>query len=372
LFEPPQPKGFAMLAIAARPESVEPFFVDLPSPPSPTSGQVVCETIEMGICGTDREILHSQTPAVPIGEPFLVLGHECLAKVTAVGPGVSALREGDLVVPMVRRPVFKPHPRLDMLPFSDIRERGIYFQHGFATQFWLDEPDYLCQVDPSIAHAAVLAEPISIAEKGINELLVMQRARFSPDTWSNPPARVLVTGLGPIAFAGLIAATARGWPTTVCGRDDANTFRAKLVTELGGRYVSSQVADKELKTKNERDGFDLILECTGSEEVTLQASQWLATGGAMAWLGSSRLPEPMLLNFGKLMRDAILKNLLFVACVNSAPRDFHDALAHIATVDRARPGVLSKLFTHRVGIQESLPHYLARVPQGIKTVVHLG
>lgn len=360
-----------MLAIAARPESVEPFFVELPSPPSPAAGQVVCETIELGVCGTDREILHSQTPALPKGESFLVLGHECLAKVTATGEGVTSLRVGDLVVPMVRRPVFQPHPRLDMLPFSDIRERGIYFQHGFATKHWLDEPAYLCRVDPAIAHAAVLAEPVSIAEKGINELHVMQRARFSPEVWSNPPARVLVTGLGPIAFAGLIASTARGWPTTVCGRDKRDSFRAKLVTELGGRYVPTDAAEQELKTKSERDGFDLILECTGSEEVTLQASHWLATGGAMAWLGSSRLPEPMQLNFGRLMRDAILKNLLFVACVNSAPRDFHDALAHIAIVDRARPGVLSRLFTHRVNIQESLPHYLARVPQGIKTVIHL-
>lgn len=358
-----------MLAIAARPDSSEPFFVEIPSVGSPGEGEVVCETIELGVCGTDREILHSRTPAVPRGENFLVLGHECLARVTDVGRQVSDLRPGDWVVPMVRRPVLATHPRLDMLPFSDIRERGIYFQHGFATRYWLDEPAYLCRVDPGIVHAAVLAEPVSIAEKGINEALVMQRARFSPGTWESPPARVLVTGLGPIAFAGLIAASARGWPTTVYGRDGDDTFRARLVGELGGTYVSERVATERLATKDERDGFDLVLECTGSEEVALTASRWMATGGAMAWLGSSRLPEPMPLNLGRLMRDAILKNHFFVACVNSAPRDFRDALAHLAWVDRQKPGVLSKLFTHRVAIRDSLPHYLGRVPQGIKTVI---
>src|SRR2546421_11744589 len=78
-------------------------FVDLPEPAEPAGGQVLCRTLEMGICGTDRDILASGQPWTAPQSEFLVLGHEGLARVEAVGPGVLNLRPGGLVVPLVRR-----------------------------------------------------------------------------------------------------------------------------------------------------------------------------------------------------------------------------------------------------------------------------
>jgi threonine dehydrogenase-like Zn-dependent dehydrogenase len=361
-------------AIAAFPNSAAPQFVDLPIPELPGPGEVLSRTLELGVCGTDREILLSRQPWTPLGEPFLALGHECLAEVLAVGRGVTQFQPGDLVVPAVRRPLKGQTRRVDLLPFGAFTERGIVCEHGFSQPRWLDRPEHLYRVPPATASLAVLTEPLAVAEKGFNEALCLQRARLGDAIWSasNPP-RVLVTGLGPIAFAAVLAARARNWPVTLAGRDPPETFRAGLVRRLGGEYLSAQNGALELADApgfgSERDGFDLLLECTGSDAWTLAASAALRSCGVSVWLGSSRTPEPHLLNIERLMRDSLLRNHLHVGCVNAAPRDFHDALDHLAQLDQMYPTELRALITARVRPADALPHYLERQPQGIKAVV---
>ncbi|HEX5104060.1 MAG TPA: hypothetical protein VFV87_09635, partial [Pirellulaceae bacterium] len=63
-----------MRAIAAHVGSTEPRIVELAEPHQPGPGEVLCRTLELGICGTDREILHSANPWMPEGDDFLVLG----------------------------------------------------------------------------------------------------------------------------------------------------------------------------------------------------------------------------------------------------------------------------------------------------------
>src|SRR5688500_15175362 len=86
-----------MLAVACRTGSTQPYLVEVPPPRPPEAGEVFCRTLELGICGTDREILHSANPWTPPGDDYLVLGHECLARVEQVGSGVSEYHAGDLV-----------------------------------------------------------------------------------------------------------------------------------------------------------------------------------------------------------------------------------------------------------------------------------
>ena len=100
-----------MRGVASFVGSTAPRFVDLPEPGEPATGQVLCRTLELGICGTDRDILASAQPWTAPQSEFLVLGHECLARVEAVGPGVLNLRPGD------------PHNR-------DSRGAGRSQQHG--------------------------------------------------------------------------------------------------------------------------------------------------------------------------------------------------------------------------------------------------
>ena len=72
-------------SIAAVPGNSQPQLVDPIEPSKVSAGEVICETVFLGVCGTDREILHAGTPHVPPGDEQLVLGHECLAQVLEVG-----------------------------------------------------------------------------------------------------------------------------------------------------------------------------------------------------------------------------------------------------------------------------------------------
>jgi threonine dehydrogenase-like Zn-dependent dehydrogenase len=363
-----------MRGIAATFDSAAPQWVELPEPAGPRAGEVLCRTLELGVCGTDREILQSRRPLVPSGEPWLVLGHECLARVEAVGEGVEQLRPGDLVVPVVRRARDEaagesvPAGRVDLLAFGRYTERGIVEQHGFSVPWWTDRPKYLYPIDQALAPWAVLTEPFSVAEKGINEALAIQRARLGDAAWQAPPPRVLVTGMGPIGFAALAASITRGWPTTLYGRDEADSFRARLAEQFGARYLPDAEARFDQR-QADSEGFDLILECTGSDRVMLAAGRALASRGVMVWLGSSRRPKAAELNVAQLMRDGVVRNHVHIGSVNAAPRDFADAIKDLDQLRQSHGRQLSALLTDRVSPDEALWHYEQRRPQGIKTVV---
>ena len=357
-----------MLGIAAFSNSNVPEIVDLPLPPPPKAGEILCRTLQLGVCGTDREILASLRPATPPGADFLVLGHECLAQVENLGPGVKGFSPGDLVVPLVRRPIGQPRHRSDLLTPGEFIERGILRAHGFSASQWIDTPQYLLPIPPEIVPLAILAEPTSIAEKGINESIILQEARLGKHVWRDEPPHVLITGMGPIGFMAVVACLCRGWPVTHFGRDPGDSFRAQLSKQFGAIYTSQIDAPTTL------DGiianpFDLVLECTGNEDVMLNAAQAMSPRSVMVWLGSSRQPAPNNRNIALLMRQGLVRNSIFIGSVNSAVRDFHDALAHLAQMDQQVPNTMSQLITDKVKPTNSLGHYTHRQPQGIKTIV---
>lgn len=354
-----------MHAIAAKADSADPILVDPPDPGKPAAGEVLCRTVQVGVCGTDREILHSKSPRVPPGEPYLILGHECTARIEALGDGVEGFQVGDLVVPAVRRPKTPPDPRVDLTPMGQYTERGIVEEHGFTAPRFLDRPEYLFRVQEEIASVAVFTEPLTVCEKAVNEALVVQQARLGIDDWR---PRVLVTGMGPIGFAGIMACLCRDWDVTMFGRDDVDSYRAKLAESFGAKYLPAGRANLA-PDDVEANGYDLILECTGSDHILIQAVESLATCGVMVWLGAPYQSKPLTHDLSRMMRDCFLRNHIYLGSVNAAPRDFRDALAHLAQLNRTHHRELAALFTNRVTPDESLESYHDRKPQSIKTVL---
>ena len=350
------------------PKLIEPLAANPPS-----SGQVRCETLMLGICGTDRDILESTSPVCPEGTDYLILGHECLARVVEVGSQVDSVSVGDLVVPAVRRPrqrradAGRANRRVDLEPWGGYVERGIVADHGFSLPTWIDQPQFLFPVPLEIEEVAVLAEPISVSEKAVREAEQIQNARLG-DEWQRHPPRVLVTGLGPIAFAAAIVCRARDWPVTVYGRDDPGSFRATLVSRFECNYVYE--GDYEWSLDDvEQDGYDLILECTGSDKIMMQAAGTLASCGVLVWEGSTRLPQSRQHNVAEIMRAGILGNHVYLGTVNNAPVDMQSALAHLLSQQSRYGSAIRQLVTRQVSVDDSLWHYQHREPQSIKTVV---
>lgn len=113
--------------------------------------EVKIRMLEVGVCGTDKEICRFEYGIPPSGSEYLVLGHESLGQVEQIGPEVQGVQDGDLAVTMVRRPCLDPScmPCLtsnqDFCCTGKFEERGINSMHGFMTGFVVDRDRYICK-----------------------------------------------------------------------------------------------------------------------------------------------------------------------------------------------------------------------------------
>src|SRR5215212_1208672 len=166
----------SMRAVGVLPQKRQVDLLAHPAPRVISPKEVKVRTIEVGVCGTDREICHFDYGTPPDGAEYLVLGHEALGEVLEVGPGVEGLRPGDLVVPSVRRPCAHNHcpscqdNRQDFCVTGDFTERGIKMTHGYLTEYFVEEEKFLNIVPPDLRDVAVLVEPLTVAEKGLAQV----------------------------------------------------------------------------------------------------------------------------------------------------------------------------------------------------------
>ena len=184
-----------MRALTVRPGTKDSLAIDdLPEPPE-SDGPVLVESLAVGLCGTDVEIIAADYGEAPPGADVLVLGHENLGKVASAPTG-SDLTPGDLVVGIVRRPDPQPCPACargewDMCRNGQYTEHGIKGLHGFARERWRAQPDAVVKVDPKLGDVGVLLEPTTIVAKGWEQIeRIGSRAFFDPKV-------VAVTGLVP-------------------------------------------------------------------------------------------------------------------------------------------------------------------------------
>src|SRR5579862_1305137 len=120
-----------MKAVAVFPAERRFGVIDHPEPRMSSPTEVKMRILDVGICGTDKEIVSFQYGLPPEGSAYLVIGHESLAEVVETGPGVTQLKPGDLAVATVRRPCGVPTciacraGRQDFCYTGQYTERGI-------------------------------------------------------------------------------------------------------------------------------------------------------------------------------------------------------------------------------------------------------
>src|SRR2546427_542707 len=211
-----------MRAIAVIPKAKQVSLIDQPEPNISSPSDVKLRMIEAGVCGTDKEICAFEYGTPPADTEYLVIGHESLGEVVEVGPEVSRVKVGDLVVPMVRRPCPHSHcmactnGRQDFCFTGDFTERGIKQQHGFMAQYVVDEEKYMNPVPNELRDVAVLVEPLTIAEKALIQVWdVQQRLPWTPAAGRGKGHRAVVLGAGPVGLLGAMALQIRGFTTYV-------------------------------------------------------------------------------------------------------------------------------------------------------------
>src|SRR6185295_14441922 len=177
---------------------------------------VLVQVLRVGVDGTDKEINAAEYGAAPPGDDYLITGHESFGRVVEIGPGVGDLAVGDYVVATVRRPgssIYDQIGTYDMTTDDTYFERGINLRHGYLTQCYVDDPEYLVKIPQGLKEIGVLLEPTTVVEKGIAQAYEIQRRLR---VWR--PRRVAVMGAGTIGLLATLALRLRGLDVTVFGR----------------------------------------------------------------------------------------------------------------------------------------------------------
>ena len=302
----------AVTVVPGVPESLRLREVDKPKP---SRGQVLLRPIRVGICGTDKEIIEGKYGKAPPGSQYLILGHEALAEVAELGDGVDNASVGDIVVPTVRRPLDCNLP-VDYCPVGHYVEHGIWGLHGHAAEYSVTDAKYLVKVPKEIADIAVLTEPLSVVEKGIDVALSLGRSRFE---WN--PRSALVLGAGPIGLLATMVLRLMGISTVTTATRPPDSLKARLVRDLGGVYVDSAVEPIEGQ-------FDIVVEATGSPQVLVEGLRHLAPNGVYVLLGVYP-PGGLMQQLGELATDMVLNNKVIVGSVNAGLKHFEMAIKHL-------------------------------------------
>lgn len=369
-----------MKTIAAFPERREVKLVDVPGPGEPDPGQVRLRMREVGICGTDHEIAHFAYGEPPEGADHLILGHEALAEVEAVGGGVTAFHVGDFVAPMVRRPC--PHKRCrscragrqDFCFTGDFTESGIKGKHGFMSEACVEDPAYLVPVPAELARYGVLVEPLSIAEKGLQQVWqVQQRLPWSCEpraerekAWCH---RAVVLGAGPIGMLGAMALVTAGFETYVYSREAADSPRAGLVSAFEAEYVCSEETGLD-ELASDLGEIDVVYEATGVSWLAFAALERLGINGVFILTGIPGEKGPEEVESARIMRRLVLQNQVIFGTVNAGRSAHEDAVRDLQRFSRQWPEALDGLITARIGL-EDVPDTLRERGGGIKTVVSI-
>jgi glucose 1-dehydrogenase len=368
-----------MKAVAVFPGTREVRIVEQDVPRLLEPDQVMLRMLDIGICGTDKEICSFEYGTPPPGDDHLVIGHESVAEVVAAGPAVQRVQPGDLVVPSVRRPC--PHPdclacrtgHQDYCYTGDFTERGIKEAHGYMAEYVVDHERYLNVVPPDMREIAVLAEPLTIAEKALTQIFWMMRQRppwLDPETPGGERGQgssALVLGIGPVGLLGAMVLVSAGFTTYVYSRELPPSPRIDLVSAIGATYVSSQAttfADLAETIGN----IDLIYEAVGQSHFALEALQVLGTNGIFVLTGVPGLQAFVQSDPARLMRDMVLKNQVLLGTVNAGADAFASALGNLDRFRRHWPAAVGTLIAGRYP-PELAPDLILGRPAGIKTVI---
>jgi threonine dehydrogenase-like Zn-dependent dehydrogenase len=365
-----------MKAIAVHPGKPNSIHLrEIPEPSAsavPDGRGVKVKVLRVGVDGTDKEINAAEYGAAPPGDDYLVTGHESFGQVVEVGPNVpTTIRPGTYVVASVRRPGSSIYGKIGLQDFTtdDVYyERGINLLHGYLTEYYVEDHQYVFPLPANLADVGVLLEPTTVAEKGVNHAYEIQRRL---KVWE--PRSACILGSGTVGLLTALVARLRGLELTVYSLPKQPNRNAELIEQLGGVYVSSQ--EQTLAQAAEARGpFDLIFDATGFSPIVWEAAEVLGKNGVLVLAsitGGDRTTE---INSDRINQGFVLGNKVMVGTVNASPNDFRTGVDDLIKAEAIYPGWLRQLLTTPIaGLQnyEQMIRELTENRDAIKVYVEV-
>lgn len=358
-----------MRALLVAPPSAGVTLADRPEPIR-GPGEVKVRVVEVGVCGTDRDIARGKYGTPPEGERELILGHENLGLVTEAGPDTPGFAAGDLVVATVRRACgrcrFCAAGRSDFCESGAFTERGIRGRHGYFAEYYTERPEYLVHVPDPLRSVGVLLEPLSVVEKAVAEGQAIL-GRYEP-TPGHPRTRAyaaLVTGTGAIGMLAALVLAREGYEVTAIDRHDGGTV-APLLARIGARHANVAEGLGALGPAR----FDLVVEASGSAALDFALVDYLAPNGALVLTGIPNADDPAFaVSGGRLLRELVLENQAIVGSVNANRTYFERGVTHLAEFGARWGDVAERLVTERRPLEQFADALEGKSGSAIKSVL---
>ncbi|RMG41706.1 MAG: glucose dehydrogenase [Planctomycetota bacterium] len=344
---------------------------EIPEPRITRDHEVLVRVLKIGVDATDREINEGLYGNPPPGDDYLILGHECFGQVEAVGPAVTHVQPGDLVTCTVRRPgnsLYDLIGRNDITSETTYYERGINLLHGFLTEYFVDEAQYIVKIPPGLAHLHVLAEPMSCAAKAIEQVFEAQRRL---QIWDPKVAYVL--GAGQIGLLSTLILRLLGLEVYTLARTEPPCLKAEIAEGYGAHYVSTrQTSLEELARQTGRP--DIIVEATGASAMAFKAMEVLNLNGAMVWTSVTGGERYVEVPSNRINLEWVLGNKLLLGSVNGNARHFEQGIRYLSQAELTYPGVTERILTHPVDGLENygeMMRLLVEEPTALKVYVNV-
>lgn len=314
--------------------------------PAPGAGEALVRVRAAGLCGTDLRIWSGDRQ---VRYP-LIMGHEFVGVVAAIGSGVGNVKPGDAVA-------VEPNYSCGSCGLCREGNRnlclsrtaiGIDVNGGFAELARI--PARCCWAAPANLRAEqlLLTEPLAVIVRAVSR----SGARAGETT--------AVLGAGTLGLLAVQVLRMRGARVLAVSRSDR---RLSLARELGAEAVhslSTGPAQDAARRFSGREGVDIALETAGTPEAVSQAVELVRPGGRVVLTG---LPhEPSRLHFFWVVRQelTILGSMIY-------QDEFPEAMRLLQT----GAVKMEPLVTHRFeldAIQDAFEAH--RTPDAIKVAVY--
>ncbi len=344
----------AVAVLPGKPNSVHlrdipvPKLTDQPHPHVcrvPEGRGVLVKVLQVGVDATDREINEALYGNAPPGGEHLVIGHESFGQVLEVGDKVTEVKPGDYVTCTVRRPggsLFDLIGRNDITSEETYYERGINLCHGYLTETFVDDAEYIVKVPVGLKHLGVLSEPASVCAKAIEQAFLAQQRL---QVWR--PRRAFVMGSGQIGLLATMMLRLRNIEVYTLATTPGPHRKSEITEAYGATYVSTKQTSLQDLVKQVGKP-DLIFEATGNADVCFRSMEVLAHNGALIWTSITGGKKDVTVDGAKINLEWVLGNKLLVSSVNGNRDHFAKGIEALSHGELMYPGVTERILTHPV------------------------
>lgn len=302
----------------------------------------------VGVCGTDYHIFEGKHPFLKYPR---IMGHELAVEVVEASGG-SKLKPGEIFAlnPYIScgRCIACRHGKPNCCVRVSVL--GVHEDGGMAGLLAVP-PENLVRVDGLTLDQAATVEFLAIGAHAV---------RRGGITASD---RVLVVGAGPIGLGVALFAGLSGAMVAILDREQERARAAAALT--GARPLPTEGTDPSMHSFTSGDGFDVVLDATGSPQAMERGFDYVAHGGRYVLVSVVKQP----ISF--MDPDFHSKELTLLGSRNATAEDFERVVAAIR--DGSAPA--DRLITHRTdlrGAVAAIPRWAAQKDGLIKAIVEIG